>query len=58
MDDFAIMGEYSPYTQTPQLTPQLTPQPRFFKRNVPFYLLPYPTIYYLNPTIPESPFNR
>nr|DAY44163.1 MAG TPA: hypothetical protein [Caudoviricetes sp.] len=52
------MGEYSPYTQTPQLTPQLTPQHRFFKRNVLFYLLPYPTILRPTPIIPENPFNR
>ncbi len=54
---FALLGEYSPTDNYIQDYTQHYTQAPFFKRNVPFYLLPYPTIYHLNSTISKSPFN-
>nr|DAR04595.1 MAG TPA: hypothetical protein [Caudoviricetes sp.] len=52
---FAGIFSYQNYTQD---YTQHYIQPSFSKRNVLNYPLPYPAIYRLNLTIPESPFNK
>lgn len=57
-DTIANLGEYSPINNYTQDYIQHYTQPQFFKRNVPFSLLPYPTILRHTPIISENPFNR